>query len=594
MRTYLQRIHILVSGKSGEKKGPLSYRYTIVTYTLLLLAFFALFSSVLRSINGEKYLAVFLISFSVLSFLFFVIVRENAELTPIASYLIVFIFILFQIAAYLTGSDSTGRGPWIVLIPVVSIFLLGASQGIVVSTLFPVLLYGVDRLLESGIFPGFFPGLDFFHLYVIIAGLLFFVFRKMEEDQKRLRETEEQVVAERQKMINAQLMANAGSWVYSIPEGVVELSSGQQKIMGILRKSRENASLSFEEFTRFLATEDLERLKSINESFKQSGAPVELSHQIVRADGQVRHVIGRAEPEYDETGNLIRILGTSVDITERVHAERELQKLNQTLEKRIQEEVEKGREKERILFQQSRLASMGEMLNAIAHHWRQPLSGVDLVIEDIYDAFTHNQLDQSYLDESMKEAKKHVHQMSATIDDFVRFSQSSSQEYDFYLLNTVQFIQRILSAQLRAHLIDLRLEFDENCPEHCMVYGKPQDFEHVLLNVINNAREAIDAYRLNSPPEGWYGTILIQMSIKDRFCQVSIEDNGGGIPEEVQERLFEPYFTTKKTGTGTGLYTARSIIEHNMNGKLTVQNLSSGAVVEILLPVRGDKVIPEK
>jgi signal transduction histidine kinase len=272
-----------------------------------------------------------------------------------------------------------------------------------------------------------------------------------------------------------------------------------------------------------------------------------------------------------------------------------LKALNDSLEERVAQETQKNMEKERMLVQQSKMAAMGEMIGAIAHQWRQPLNATGLIIQDIKDAYEFGELNKEYLEKSVEKGMKHIMFMSKTIDDFRNFFKPSKEEVVFDLKQSVGEAISILDAQLKNYAISWEVKCGvhgkvfksyheiELCKEAEML-GHPNEFKHVILNIISNAKDAIIQ---NSDSGGNQGKIDVEFYISEEGAKViTIRDNGGGIPDELMDKIFEPYFTTKEQGKGTGigLYMSKMIIENNMSGRLTAKNIQGGMEFRIDLP----------
>lgn len=311
-------------------------------------------------------------------------------------------------------------------------------------------------------------------------------------------------------------------------------------------------------------------------------------------------------------GGETQLMLVALDITERRQAEGELQAktaqletLTKTLEQRVRDEVALRLRNEQMLVQQGKLAAMGEMLGAIAHQWRQPLNTLGLCIQNISDAYGHGELDEEYLDRTVRKSMDQVRHMSKTIDDFRDFFQPDKDRVKFDTMLAVGNVLALFSAQLKANDIVFRLTchthgktFAEvgaivSCHDK-QVVGYRNEFEHVVLNLLSNAKDAILARRQDAGGVTGTGLISFEFSRDNGWVVIEVGDNGGGIPEAVLLRIFEPYFTTKEPskGTGIGLYLSRVIIEDHMQGKLTVENRAEGAVFRITLPQTADQEAP--
>lgn len=249
-----------------------------------------------------------------------------------------------------------------------------------------------------------------------------------------------------------------------------------------------------------------------------------------------------------------------------------IHQLNQSLERRIQEEVAKNREKDLMLIQQSRLATMGEMMHNVAHQWRQPLNTVGLILQNIKADYEEGFLNKETLGDLVSDGFKVVQRMSATIDDFRNFFRPNHEKSRFSLEAEVRVSLNLIMASLNQNRIFVTIE----APEDVYVEGYPNEYAQVLLNVLTNAKDAIK-------DKGNAGTIVIRIEDGNGVGVVRIRNNGGTIPENVLAKVFDPYFTTKESGSGIGLYMSCMIMEH-MNGHIEVQNLDDGVEVVISVP----------
>lgn len=264
------------------------------------------------------------------------------------------------------------------------------------------------------------------------------------------------------------------------------------------------------------------------------------------------------------------------EITERQMAQeqlelgqRQLQELNATLEQRVIDEVEKNREKDRLMSHQARLAAMGEMLSNIAHQWRQPLNSLGLIIQNLQQDYSANMLDKDLLKEYVTSSMDMLCYMSRTISDFQHYFRPNREPGPFDIATTIRETVKLVEPSLQAAGISVRIH---DMGTYC-VSGFANEFAQVILNIINNAKDALIERGVRNP------AIDITCGCKDDCISVSICDNGGGIPAEVMEKIFDPYFTTKvkSQGTGLGLYMAKMIIGKGMGGRLTARNTAEGA-----------------
>ena len=256
---------------------------------------------------------------------------------------------------------------------------------------------------------------------------------------------------------------------------------------------------------------------------------------------------------------------------------REPEVLNAVLEERVKEQTEQILESERLLVQQSKLAAMGEMIGAIAHQWRQPLNALGLMIQDIRLAKQFDELNDEYIKNFENNAMSQVNFMSKTIDDFRNFFKPNKEKIVFSIQKIIRDSVDIVGAQLKNSSISYEVVGDDfSC------HGYPSEFSQVILNLISNSKDAI----LSHNPEH-DGFIYISTFVNGDLGKIIVKDNGGGIDEEVMDKIFEPYFTTKEQGkgTGVGLYMSKLIVENHIGGFLSAKNENGGAVFEITIKI---------
>jgi PAS domain S-box-containing protein len=236
--------------------------------------------------------------------------------------------------------------------------------------------------------------------------------------------------------------------------------------------------------------------------------------------------------------------------------------------------VEALREKEQLLLQQSRLAAMGEMINNIAHQWRQPLNVLGLNIQRTMLFYELGDFNGEFLQTSTDDAMKLIRHMSQTIDDFRNFFKTDKEKTHFSVNKAVQWTISLLKDGLNSDHIEIVTQ--NNGDPH--INGYFNEFCQALLNIVQNARDVLVERKIAA------GTVSIVSTVENNRTIVTITDNGGGIPEEIINRIYEPYFSTKGIqGTGIGLFMSKTIIETNMDGRITVRNTGQGAEFRIEL-----------
>ena len=242
----------------------------------------------------------------------------------------------------------------------------------------------------------------------------------------------------------------------------------------------------------------------------------------------------------------------------------ELHDLNENLEHIVQEKTQENMKQLETMQEQSKMASMGEMIGAIAHQWRQPLNEIGIAIQNLKYDYEDGLVNEEFLNAFIAKNKEVIKFMSTTIDDFRNFYRVDKTKELFDVRDAIAKTLSLQMAQLINNDITVFIE-----GENFEINGFRNEFLQVVLNIINNAKDALIENK----------TIGAKIVIELENQQVIIRDNAGGIPDEILERIFEPYFTTKEQGKGTGmgLYMSKMIIEDNMDGKLIALNVEDGA-----------------
>ena len=315
-------------------------------------------------------------------------------------------------------------------------------------------------------------------------------------------------------------------------------------------------------FFDFVYKDDVNQLNVVIKKAISSDANSFTSiHRVYDKNMQIKWVYNRTILIKDDNGNVIEFYGYLNDITK-------LKMNEEELKEKIKLELEKNIEKDRLLIQQNKLASMGEMLGNIAHQWRQPLNNINLLIYFIRDSY--GKISQLELNETIKDAKLQIDYMSQTIDDFRNFYKPSKEKRLFDIKDSIIQSSKIVNASLEKHNIKLEI-----LGKNVQIDGYENEFEQVVVNILNNA---IDAKIIKSNSVKFDAKIQINVKEENAQICISIFNNCGNIDEQILERIFEPYFTTKfeDQGTGIGLYMTKVIVEKNMQGKIEAKNLDDG------------------
>ena len=257
-------------------------------------------------------------------------------------------------------------------------------------------------------------------------------------------------------------------------------------------------------------------------------------------------------------------------------AKQQLEELNSSLENRIESEINKNTKQQMILMHQSKLAQMGEMIENIAHQWRQPLAQINSLVLLIDMELNRNKFTNSILENKLGEIEVLTAYMSKTIDDFKNFFSPNKQKNIFEIENAIQKALDIVRGVV--HLYHIKTTI--NIGKDLKCYSYLEELQQVILTILNNAIEALILKKIPS------GEISIDVYKQDNNIVINIQDNALGINIKHLDKIFEPYFTTKRKaqGTGLGLYMAKMIIENGLLGTLNVENKLNGACFTIKIP----------
>ncbi len=243
---------------------------------------------------------------------------------------------------------------------------------------------------------------------------------------------------------------------------------------------------------------------------------------------------------------------------------RQLESFNRSLQEEVQEEIQKGVEKHRLLVQQSKMAAMGEMMGAIAHQWRQPITAIASAAMALRMKQELGVLEDRHFEQGLESIERQTQRMSQTIHDFMNFFKPDKEAQSFGVRQMLNEIYGLLSAQF----VYRGIEFINDVPRSMVLCGYRSELEQVVLNLLANAR---DAFERASNDRKW---VRIYTSLYEGKLDLVIEDNAGGIDEMILDRVCEPYFTTKETGQGTGigLYMSKTILQNSFRGDLIPKN----------------------
>ncbi|WP_083568430.1 ATP-binding protein [Arcobacter sp. LA11] len=308
--------------------------------------------------------------------------------------------------------------------------------------------------------------------------------------------------------------------------------------------------------------------QSINQNFENVELNIKKNEELIKNATKVLQSI--------KSGNLGMRLTTNTNSKALNELKIMINNMIDNLEYKIQNEIDKRLEQEQILIQQSKLAAMGEMIGNIAHQWRQPLSQISAIHMNMLATYEFNEFTEEYLNEKIEEADMLTSYMTQTISDFQNFFNPEEKKQIFSVKEACNKACFIVKSALNYHNIELTL----NVLDDEKVNGYQNEYSQVILNILSNAKDILLEREIKNPK------IQIEIKSGEDYNILKIEDNAGGVDEDILDKIFEPYFTThhKTQGTGIGLYMSKNIIEREMNGFINVKNTEVGACFTIKVP----------
>ncbi|MFV7790380.1 ATP-binding protein [Aliarcobacter lanthieri] len=263
-------------------------------------------------------------------------------------------------------------------------------------------------------------------------------------------------------------------------------------------------------------------------------------------------------PILDEFENIIEFVAIRYDITNEVMLQKELE------------------EKQRIIFLQSRMASLGQMLANIAHQWRQPLTELNLSLFNLKKSFESK--DKKDFDTFYNSSKNLILGMSNTIEDFTNFFNPQKQKDKFLLNLSISEALKILSRVIEDEKISIKFDITKDLE----LLGIKNELVQVLLNLISNSKDAFNEHKILKKE------IILKSYQDSKFIYLEFIDNALGIPKDIENHIYEPYFTTKyqSSGTGLGLFISKVIIENSFNGHILYNKTNNGSKFTLKFPLQ--------
>ncbi len=375
----------------------------------------------------------------------------------------------------------------------------------------------------------------------------------MLDMQKSLKAKIESITNE---LNNTKRLAKIGYWKYKIQENKLIWDDEAYEIFEVNKE--EFPTLNIKNYLDLISIEDgCSFFEIYNNHLNENNAYL-LTHKIVTQKGNIKYIQARCETIFDKENKPIVSNGTIQDVTEQKNIQLKLDLKNQQI------------------LEQSRLTQMRETISMIAHQWRQPLTTISATSSVINIKSKLGSLDRDTAIELSDKISKYSQQLSETIDNFREFFKPNNQKIDITYDEVLQDVLNIIEISI----VNKNIKLIKNLNSKNIFNTYSSELSQVILNLLKNAKEVLLKNNIGNP--------TIKIETYDNLFTVS--DNGGGVPEDIVGKIFDPYFSTKtkKDGIGLGLYMSKTIIEEHCGGKLSVSNSEDGAMFRIELENKKD------
>ncbi len=392
---------------------------------------------------------------------------------------------------------------------------------------------------------------DYGLVWKIVGGFLIVIAfivawnRKLSLLNKRITERDEQ-------LDKAQSIAHLGTWRWNLSDNSEVWSNEQFRIFGY---EPGEVEASYELFLNAVHPDDREKTLTAVDKALNEGAPYSIEFRIIRKNGETRFVSAQGEVEVNTNGKPESMIGTVLDITDRV-------------------------ELESNLLQAAKMATLGEMATGIAHELNQPLNVIRMSSRNIKRKIEKESLENEYLQEKLSRIDAQIDRATKITDHMRVFGRKSNEEAsEFTPTDVILTALDLVGEQLRLNSIEVETDFD---PTIAQVSGHDILLEQVLLNLLINSRDAI----VSTAPIEKRISIRTRPDIANKEYYIEVEDTGGGVPSNVIEHIFDPFYTTKEVNQGTGLGLSISYgIVSDWGGEISVSNTERGACFRVKLPL---------
>lgn len=365
-----------------------------------------------------------------------------------------------------------------------------------------------------------------------------------------------------------------GVWEWDLENNIILWDKNCYKMLGLEDQSFD---INYETWQSLLHPQDQKNAHNEVQSQLSYGDTFRIEFRYKNNYNGWTWIEGRGKAiSKDINGKPTKMVGTHTNITqikdyekileEEVRSKtKELDELNISLEEKIAQEVEKNRQKDILLQQQTRLAAIGEMMSNIAHQWRQPLSAITSSISGLKLKEEFGILEPNDIIEVNDCIMNNAQFLSQTIDNFRNFFKKDLPQQEFAIADAINDTINIIKASYEHHFIMLDKKLDPNIK----YTGNKNLLSQIVLNLLANSKDAFEKSDIE------HRNVSIKLFIEGNFVNISIIDNCGGIKDDIIDKIFDPYFTTKhqSQGTGLGLYMSTQIIHNHFNGIIEVSNI---------------------
>jgi len=256
--------------------------------------------------------------------------------------------------------------------------------------------------------------------------------------------------------------------------------------------------------------------------------------------------------------------------------QKELDTLNKELEYRIRKEVKLAQANYKRFEQQAKMAAMGEMMDAVAHQWKQPLNAISMMSDMLVDDFNNSIVDKEYIQELSKDTQTQIEHLVNTLNEFRNFFRPKETKESFGIKRCLSSVLVLVNDEFIKNNINIHIQSDKEI----LLHGIENEFKHLILNIINNAKDAFNEREIE------VRDIFISFTKDEKEIHLEIRDTAGGIPLNVIDHIFQPEVTTKEDGKGTGIGLYMSTqIANKLGGALSVKNVENGASFSLKIPL---------